>query len=85
MKTVGLPYLLTLSVLLFASGIFKVLVSEHQKATSVGVFLMLSAASLALMSFALFLPEFIVNSWEGAAGTTLVMGSSLLYGIRVVQ
>lgn len=85
MKTVGLPYLLTLSVLLFTSGIFRVLVSDSQKATSVGVFLMLSSASLALMSVAVFLPEFIVNSWEGIAGTVLVLGISLLYGIRIVQ
>ena len=77
--------MLSLSAVLFAAGIFKVLADDEQRAGAIGVFLMLAGVLMGFTGFSIFLPEFAVVSWEGVGGVALIMGTGLVYGIRVLR
>ena len=85
MGAVGLPHILMLAAVLFSTGLFGVLSSAHDEGRSRGVFLMFIAATVGLIGFAAFMPQYVVRSWEGMAGAILVLGIGILYSIRAVR
>lgn len=78
-----LPYILTLAILLFVTGLYGALSRTDGSGVAAGVYLMLSGACVAALGFVAFSPAYFARSWMGYGIIALALFGMMRSGMMI--